>query len=39
MKTVTLYTLSTCPWCRKAKKFFTDPFNPSVFTPFHGFDR
>ena len=24
MKQVTLYTLSTCPWCRKAKKFFTD---------------
>jgi glutaredoxin len=24
MKKVTLYTLSTCPWCRKAKKFFTD---------------
>ncbi len=24
MKTVTMYTLSTCPWCRKAKKFFAD---------------
>jgi len=24
MKKVTLYTLSTCPWCHKAKKFFTD---------------
>jgi glutaredoxin len=22
MKTVSMYTLSTCPWCRKAKKFF-----------------
>ena len=21
---VFLYTLSTCPWCRKAKAFFTD---------------
>jgi len=24
MKKVMLYALSTCPWCRKAKKFFTD---------------
>lgn len=24
MTTVTMYTLSTCPWCRKAKKFFAD---------------
>ncbi len=24
MKKVTLYTLSTCPWCHKAKKFFAD---------------
>jgi glutaredoxin len=24
MPTVKLYTLSTCPWCRKAKQFFTD---------------
>ncbi|HVP34220.1 MAG TPA: glutaredoxin family protein [Steroidobacteraceae bacterium] len=24
MKRVTLYTLSTCPWCRKAKQFFAD---------------
>ncbi len=21
---VFMYTLSTCPWCRKTKKFFTD---------------
>jgi glutaredoxin len=21
---VSMYTLSTCPWCRKTKKFFTD---------------
>jgi len=30
MKKVNMYTLSTCPWCRKTKKFFTDhniPFN------------
>jgi len=24
MKKVTMYTLSTCPWCRKSKSFFTD---------------
>jgi glutaredoxin len=23
MKKVRLYTLSTCPWCRKAKQYFT----------------
>ena len=24
MKKVLMYTQSTCPWCRKAKKFFKD---------------
>jgi glutaredoxin len=24
MKKITVYTLSTCPWCRKTKKFFTE---------------
>ena len=24
MKTVVMYTLSTCPWCRKSKSFFTE---------------
>ena len=24
MKRVSMYTLSTCPWCRKTKKFFKD---------------
>lgn len=24
MKKVLIYTQSTCPWCRKAKKFFKD---------------
>jgi glutaredoxin len=24
MKHVFMYTLSTCPWCRKAKAYFTD---------------
>jgi len=23
MKSVSMYTLSTCPWCRKAKSYFT----------------
>ncbi|HTS81728.1 MAG TPA: glutaredoxin family protein [Myxococcaceae bacterium] len=23
MKKVSMYTLSTCPWCRKAKEYFT----------------
>ena len=24
MKKVSMYTLSTCPWCKKTKKFFTE---------------
>ena len=24
MKKVMMYTLSTCPWCRKTKQYFTD---------------
>lgn len=24
MKKVSMYTLSTCPWCRKTKKFFQE---------------
>jgi glutaredoxin len=24
MKKVNMYALSTCPWCRKTKKFFTE---------------
>lgn len=24
MKNVKMYTLSTCPWCHKTKKYFTD---------------
>jgi glutaredoxin len=24
MPKVSMYTLSTCPWCRKTKKYFTD---------------
>jgi glutaredoxin len=28
MADVKLYTLSTCPWCRKAKQFFSDKCVP-----------
>jgi len=31
MKKVSMYTLSTCPWCRKTKKFFTDHKIPFDF--------
>src|SRR5215471_17184430 len=31
-KTVSMYTLSTCPSCEKAKKFFTDRRIPFQFT-------
>jgi len=31
MKPVTLYTLSTCPWCRKAKQFFTHKNVPFTY--------
>jgi glutaredoxin len=24
MKKVSMYTLSTCPWCKKTKRFFTE---------------
>ena len=24
MKKVSMYALSTCPWCKKTKKFFTE---------------
>ena len=24
MSKITMYTLSTCPWCRKTKKYFQD---------------
>jgi glutaredoxin len=34
MKKVSMYTLSTCPWCRKTKKFFTDHRIPFEFTDF-----
>jgi len=28
MKMITMYTLSTCPWCRKTKQFFTERHIP-----------
>lgn len=31
MKPVTLYTLSTCPWCRKTKQFFTRKSVPFTY--------
>ena len=31
MKKVSLYTLSTCPWCRKAKQFFTERNIPFTY--------
>jgi glutaredoxin len=34
MKTVNMYTLSTCPWCRKAKKFFADSKVPFTFVDY-----
>lgn len=34
MAKVTMYTLSTCPWCRKTKKFFTEHNVPFEFTDY-----
>ncbi len=34
MKKVSMYTLSTCPWCRKTKKFFTEHNVPFDFTDY-----
>jgi glutaredoxin len=34
MAKVTMYTLSTCPWCRKTKKFFTEHQIPFEFTDY-----
>jgi glutaredoxin len=31
MKKVSMYTLSTCPWCRKSKSFFTEHKVPFTF--------
>jgi glutaredoxin len=31
MKKVSIYTLSTCPWCRKTKNFFTEHKIPFTY--------
>ena len=31
MKAVSIYTLSTCPWCRKTKKFFAERNVPFTY--------
>jgi glutaredoxin len=31
MKKVSMYTLSTCPWCRKTKKFFAERNIPFTY--------
>ena len=31
MKKVSMYTLSTCPWCNKTKKFFADHKIPFTY--------
>lgn len=33
-KKVTLYALSTCPWCRKTKTYFTEHHVPYTFTDY-----
>jgi glutaredoxin len=34
MKKVSLYTLSTCPWCRKTKRFFMEHDVPFDYTDY-----
>jgi len=34
MKKVSLYTLSTCPWCRKTKQFFNQRSIPFEFVDY-----
>jgi glutaredoxin len=34
MKKVSMYTLSTCPWCRKTKKYFTEHHIPFEYTDY-----
>jgi glutaredoxin len=34
MKHVLMYTLSTCPWCRKAKQYFTDHSIPFEYVDY-----
>lgn len=39
MKSVVLYGLSTCPWCRKAKEFFSDRSVPLEYTNYDQVDE
>jgi glutaredoxin len=39
MTKVSMYTLSTCPWCRKTKMFFTEHQIPFEFTDYDLADR
>jgi glutaredoxin len=34
MKKVSMYTLSTCPWCRKTKRFFSEHNIPFEFVDY-----
>jgi glutaredoxin len=34
MKKVIMYTLSTCPWCRKTKQLFKDKNIPFEYTDY-----
>jgi len=34
MKKVFMYTLSTCPWCRKTKKYFADHNIPFTYVDY-----
>jgi glutaredoxin len=34
MKKVSMYTLSTCPWCRKTKRYFTEHNIPFEFVDY-----
>jgi glutaredoxin len=34
MVKVIMYTLTTCPWCRKAKKFFAENNIPFEYTDY-----
>lgn len=38
-KKVTIYALSTCPWCKKAKKFFTEKEIPVDYIEYDKVDE
>jgi glutaredoxin len=39
MKKVSMYTLSTCPWCRKTKNYFTERGIPFDFIDYDLADK